>query len=151
MTSAYVLVNALALTEAEYREKHGSFAVDAAESKFEEHPGERYRVLKLSGVRECDIKDGDVSLLAFYDGEDLIRSYSLKQLFPDRADWKFHPATGVFLWTLFNPKTNGFHGKNYTVLTVSGERTFDVATAEQVTINKKENKSEMATPRKPSD
>lgn len=121
-----------ALTESEYRTRYPSFAVDQHPGDFTDHPAGRYRVFTQFGVRECDVDGGNVRVLAFYDGKRLIRSYSLKQLFPDPEIWRFHPASGVFLWIMFNPKLNGFHGENYTVLTVSGIRTFVIATGEPI-------------------
>lgn len=133
--SAVLLWTALPVSadfsETEYRSKY-SFAVDQNPGNFADHPAGRYRVFTRFGVRECDLEGGEVEVLAFYDGDKLIRSYSLKQLFPDRESWDFHPATGVFLWPLFNPKLNGFHGDSYTILTISGVRTFDVVTGQLV-------------------
>jgi hypothetical protein len=120
-----------ALTEEEYRARY-PFSGDHDPGDFKDHPAGRYRVFTQFGVRECDIEGGNVRVLTFYDGKTLIRSYSLKQLFPDQKTWHFHPASGVFLWLMFNPKLNGFHGENYTAVTVSGIQTFAVATGEPI-------------------
>jgi hypothetical protein len=115
------------LSEKEYRSKY-AFAVDQNPGDFADHPAGRFRVFTQFGVRECDLEEGEVQVLAFYDGDKLIRSYSLKQLFSDRESWDFHPASGVFLWLIFSPKLNGFHGQTYTVATDSGIRTFSIET-----------------------
>lgn len=118
-----------AISEADYLGKY-PFAVGHHPGDFTVHPSGRYRVFTRFGIRECDLEAGDVRVLAFFDGKKLIRSYSLKQLFPDPESWRFHPATGVFLWLMFNPKLNGFHGQDYTVTTDSGIWTFHIPTGE---------------------
>lgn len=122
-----------ALTEGEYRARY-PFAVAHDPGNFADPPNGRHRVFTQFGIRECGLDGGDVNVLAFYDGDKLVRSYSLKQLFPDPESWHFHPASGVFIWLVFNPRLNGFHGQNYTVVTVSGIRTFSIATGEPIKI-----------------
>lgn len=121
----------LAMTAEEYRKKY-AFPVDPDPGSFEEHPDNRYRVFSRYGLRECDIDGGDLTVLAFYDGATLLRSYSLKQLFPEPGTWEFDKATGVLMWKIFNPKLNGFNGEHFTVLTPSGVRTFNVKTGDPI-------------------
>jgi len=127
----------MALSEQEYREKY-AFAVEQAPASTEIHPGGNFRVVTKFSVRECDADNGDLIILEFLQDAEVIRSYALKDLFPDSETWGFHRATGVFLWIMFNPRINGFHGDTYSVLTVAGLRSFEVATGEPVETNQAE-------------
>jgi len=127
----FIISDLPALTESEFRAKY-PLSADHHPGNFKEHPAGRYRVFTRSSVRECDIEGGNLTVLAFYDGKTLIRSYSLKQLIPDQETWYFHPASGVFIWLVFNPRLNGFHGDTYMVMTASGVRTFAIAAGELI-------------------
>ena len=127
-TTASVLAD---ISEKEYRARY-AFGADPSPLTFQVHPDGRYRVFAEVGVRECDLEGGDHRVLAFYDRDKLIRSYSLAQLFPNREVWDFDKASGVFLWLVFNPRLNGFHGENYTMVTVSGVFTFHVASGNAI-------------------
>jgi hypothetical protein len=127
----FIISDLPALTESEFRGKY-PLAAEHHPGTFKEHPAGRYRVYTQCGVRECDIDGGDVTVLAFYDGKTLIRTYSLKQIISDQKTWDFHPASGVFIWLVFNPRLNGFHEYTYTVMTSSGIRTFAIATGELI-------------------
>lgn len=136
--SLAISLSGFAITEEEYRSKY-AFPVDGDSGDFEDHPNTEYRVFTRYGIRECDVDDGNVVVLAFYDGDNLLRQYTLKQLFPEEQDWEFHQASGVFLWLIFNPKVNGFHDTRFSALTVSGVQTFAVNTGARIEI-KKQNK-----------
>jgi hypothetical protein len=62
------------ISEKEYRARY-AFAVDPSPVTFQVHPDGVYRVFAEVGVRECDIENGHHRVLAFYEGDKLIRSY----------------------------------------------------------------------------
>jgi len=121
----------IALSEGEYRAKY-AFAVDQAPPSTETHPSGDFRVVTKFSIRECDADNGELVILEFHKGKKIIRSYTLNDLFPDPETWNFHRATGVFLWIMFNPAVNGFHSNTYSVLTVTGIQSFEIATGEPV-------------------
>lgn len=121
----------VALSEEEYRAKY-AFPVEEVPVSTAIHPDGDFQVVAKCFVRECDADNGDVIILEFHKGNEVIRFYSLKELFPDPDTWDFHRATGVFVWTMPTPKNNGFHGDTYFVLTVAGIRSFKGATGEPV-------------------
>ncbi|HRQ87861.1 MAG TPA: hypothetical protein PLA50_03625 [Bacteroidia bacterium] len=124
------------IDEAQYRSKY-PFAGDASPATIKEHPDGIHRVIANYAMRECDIEGGDAEVLAFYHQQKLLRSYSLKDLFPDPKTWGFHRASGAFLWLLFSPHRNGFYDHTFTVVTVTGVRRFDVRTGDLIEMENK--------------
>lgn len=126
-----LIASASGIDEATYRSKY-PFSGEKVADSIEKHPNGVHRVVANYVVRECDVKEGKAIILSFYGGSKLLRSYSLSDLFPKQKDRFFHPASGVFLWLVFSPDTNGFSGNKFTVVTATGVRVFDIFTGKAI-------------------
>jgi hypothetical protein len=115
------------INEADYKRKY-RFAVERASDSILSHPDGIHTVHARYAIRECDAEGGAVPVISFYSDKQLLRSYALRDLVPDREDRIYHVATGVFIWLIFNPKENGFDGDVFTVVTEAGVQRFDVRT-----------------------
>lgn len=109
------------ISEAHFRSKYPFAAEKADTSRVISHSDGIHSIYLNPIVRECDIEDGNVILLAFYKNSTLLKSYTLRDIFPDPDDWEFHPASGAFAWIWYDsttdvyPKTDGLRGDTFSL------------------------------------
>ncbi len=129
--------------DVQYQSKY-AFSVPYTPPHVESHPDGIHTVRAKFSIRECDTEGGEVVLLAFYKDSTLLKSYTLKELWPKPEDRRFHPASGVFGWVAWHPTINTFRGNIFSICTIDDLLRFDMTSGARL-----ETKTEQVESREP--